>query len=124
MTSASTSKTHARAVKIGYSQVQSFLTQGRLPRGTFHLGVIEPSSQKSQRHHSEKPEEKCAAENRAYISGVFARMDISKYRGQACQNGKRNEERHERHAHDNRIDQIRNHAKPESRVLHSSLRVH
>src|ERR1700732_5167496 len=101
MPSAGASETYACAVKISYAQVQSFLTQGRLPRRTFHLGVIQPSSQKSQGHHGEKSQEKCATENRARISGVFAGMDISKYRRQSRHDGKRNEERHEPQAHDN-----------------------
>src|ERR1700730_8152161 len=101
MTSAGPSKTYARAVKIGYAQVQSFLTQGRLPRRTFHLGVIEPSTQKSQRHHGEQSQEKCTAENRADISGVFAGMNISEYCRESRHDCKRNEQRHECHAHDN-----------------------
>src|ERR1700692_3474233 len=104
MTPAGASETYPCAVKIGYPQVQSFLTQRRLPRGTFHLGVIEPSSQKSQGHNGEKSQEKCGAENRAYISRVFAGMDISQYRRQPRHDGERNEERHKTDAEDDRID--------------------
>src|SRR6202051_3834332 len=101
MTPAGASETYPCAVKIGYPQVQSFLSQRRLPRGTFHLGVIEPSSQKSQRHNGEKSQEKCAAENRAYISRIFAWMYAPQYRRQSRHDCKWNEERHKRQAHDN-----------------------
>src|ERR1700675_2028416 len=100
MTSAGASETYACTVKIGYSQVQSLLTQGRLPRGTLHFGVIEPSSQKRQGHNGEESQKKCAAENRAYISGIFAGMNISQYRGQPRHDRKRNEQRHKPDADD------------------------
>src|ERR1700692_3895884 len=100
MAPAGPSETYACTVKIGYSQIQSLLAQGRLPRGAFHLGVIEPSSQKCQGPNGEESQEKCAPENRAYISGIFAGMNISQYRGQPRHDRKWNEQRHKPDADD------------------------
>src|ERR1700730_4028295 len=124
MTPGRSIETDWRSVKIRYSQVQSLFTQRGLPRGALHLGVVNPPAQKTQADNGEEPEKEGAAENRANISRVLPGMDISQDRRQTGHDRKWDEERHKRQPHDDGIDQIRNHAKPEPRVLHWGSRIH